>query len=71
MLQLILHQLRRRVACKVLSKEIDEQSLRRLRREAESAALMKHPNIVTIYDFDIATNQCGFLGLLSLFHQIN
>jgi serine/threonine protein kinase len=44
----------RRVALKFLSDELvdDPDATRRLRREAQTIALLNHPNICTIYDFD-------------------
>lgn len=41
----------RRVAIKVLSAGNDPELLRRFRNEAVSAANLRHPNIVNIYDF--------------------
>ena len=44
----------RRVALKFLSDELadDPDATRRLRREAQTIALLNHPNICTIYDVD-------------------
>jgi serine/threonine protein kinase len=46
--------LRRQVALKLLSDELtdDADAGRRLRREAETIALLNHPNICTIYEVD-------------------
>jgi tRNA A-37 threonylcarbamoyl transferase component Bud32/tetratricopeptide (TPR) repeat protein len=45
--------LNRFVAVKTLSASIgaDEERLKRFRREAQSAAKLNHPNIITVYDF--------------------
>jgi tRNA A-37 threonylcarbamoyl transferase component Bud32/tetratricopeptide (TPR) repeat protein len=45
--------LNRFVAVKTLSAALgaDEQRLKRFRREAQSAAKLNHPNIITVYDF--------------------
>src|SRR5215472_13089040 len=46
--------LERTLAIKVLSIEVDNVELReRFSREARSAAALKHPNIVTVYDFGV------------------
>jgi tetratricopeptide (TPR) repeat protein len=42
--------LRRFVALKVLSGPWDEEDLARFRREAQSAASLRHPNIITVYE---------------------
>ncbi|MCA9707646.1 MAG: serine/threonine protein kinase, partial [Myxococcales bacterium] len=40
----------RRVALKVLHKELDEQHTIRLRREAQAMAKLSHPNVVQVYE---------------------
>ena len=42
------------VAVKLLSHDVtrDEQAIERFRREARSAALIRHPNVVSIHDFN-------------------
>ncbi len=42
--------LNREVAVKILSGEVNEGGTRRLLREAQSAARLNHPNIVSVYD---------------------
>ena len=42
--------LNRAVAVKILSGEITEEGRRRLQREAQAAASLNHPNIVSIFD---------------------
>ncbi|MBI3854817.1 MAG: protein kinase, partial [Planctomycetes bacterium] len=42
--------LRRFVALKVLSGPWDDEDLARFRREAQSAAALRHPNIITVYE---------------------
>ncbi len=45
--------LRRHVALKTLSGRVgpDDEALQRFQREAQAAALLNHPNIVTVHDF--------------------
>ncbi len=46
------------VAVKVLhpNKTVDLQSIERFRREAQTAARLKHPNFVNVYDFGVSKN---------------
>jgi serine/threonine protein kinase len=48
-------QLDRYVAVKVLRSDLvdDEEFLARFRREAQAVAVLRHPNIVQVYDFDV------------------
>src|SRR5262249_44747535 len=45
-----------RVAVKVLHPDqmADSQAVERFRREAQTAACLKHPNVVTVYDFGVS-----------------
>lgn len=51
------------VAIKVLREEllINPQSLERFHREAKAAALLKHPNVVTIHDFGTTEDRIAYL----------
>ncbi|MCA1635383.1 MAG: protein kinase [Acidobacteria bacterium] len=51
------------VAVKILHPELvkDEQSAERFRREAQAAARLKHPNVVTVYDFGITDDGLVYL----------
>jgi len=52
-----------RVAVKVLHPDqmADPQAVERLRREAQTAASLKHPNVVTIYDFGVSSEGLSYL----------
>ncbi|MGH9837325.1 MAG: protein kinase domain-containing protein [Blastocatellia bacterium] len=51
------------VAIKVLHSELvaDAQAVERFRREAQAAALLKHPNVATIYDFGVSSDGLVYL----------
>jgi eukaryotic-like serine/threonine-protein kinase len=53
----------RTVAVKMLRDEFfaDQQSLDRFRRESRVAGSFSHPNVVTVHDFGLDSNQRGFL----------
>ncbi|MCS6886157.1 MAG: protein kinase [Acidobacteriota bacterium] len=55
--------LEREVAIKVLNPELinNQGVLERFRREALAVASMKHPNIVTIYDFGVTANGSPYI----------
>src|SRR6266545_1037826 len=52
-----------RVAVKVLHPDqvTDPQAVERFRREAQTAASLKHPNVVTIYDFGVSREGLNYL----------
>src|SRR5215467_11065142 len=52
-----------RVAIKVLHPDhmADPQAVERFRREAQTAARLKHPNVVTVYDFDVSREGLSYL----------
>lgn len=49
------------VAVKLLHHDLvrEKQALERFRREARAAAMIRHPNIVSIHDFDDGTNEAA------------
>src|SRR5262245_1591418 len=51
------------VAVKVLHPDqmADSQAVERFRREAQTAASLKHPNVVTVYDFDVSSEGLSYL----------
>src|SRR5215813_12608280 len=51
------------VAVKVLQPDqvADPQAVERFRREAQTAARLKHPNVVTVYDFDVSREGLNYL----------
>lgn len=53
----------REVAIKILPPEAgnDTESLNRFRSEARAMAKLNHPNIVSIYDFGVSSDQCYFV----------
>src|SRR5262247_3118799 len=52
-----------RVAVKVLHPDqmADPQAVERFRREAQTAARLKHPNIVAVYDFGVSSEGLSYL----------
>jgi hypothetical protein len=50
------------VAVKVLHPDqmADPQSVERFRREAQTAARLKHPNVVTVYDFGVSSDGLNY-----------
>src|SRR5204863_4597785 len=54
--------LRRYVALKVLAGPWDEEDLARFRREAQSAAALRHPNIITVYEIS-PSDECPYIAL--------
>jgi hypothetical protein len=55
--------LQRKVAVKILSGSLFGQSdaLRRFEREAQSAARLSHPHIITVYDYGVLTTEGAYL----------
>jgi serine/threonine protein kinase len=51
-----------RVAVKVLHPDqmADPQAVERFRREAQTTARLKHPNVVTVYDFGVSTEGLNY-----------
>src|SRR5215475_12547281 len=51
------------VAVKVLHPDqtADPQAVERFRREAQTAARLKHPNVVAVYDFDVSREGLNYL----------
>src|SRR5262247_2888799 len=51
------------VAVKVLHPDqmADPQAVERFRREAQTAASLKHPNVVRVYDFDVSSEGLSYL----------
>src|SRR5215468_5647289 len=51
------------VAVKVLQPDqvADPQAVERFRREAQTAARLKHPNVVAVYDFDVSREGLNYL----------
>src|SRR5262245_6553927 len=52
-----------RVAVKVLHPDqmADSQAVERFRREAQTAASLKHPNVVRVYDFNVSSEGLSYL----------
>jgi|SRR5262245_3644953 len=51
------------VAVKVLQPDqmADQQAVERFRREAQTAARLKHPNVTAVYDFDVSREGLNYL----------
>src|SRR5215467_15937555 len=54
------------VAVKVLQPDqvANPQAVERFRREAQTAARLKHPNVATVYDFDVSREGLNYLVMV-------